>query len=61
MANQSVSELPDGDIYALLTKALSGEDTGDIELDDIEYDDRGIDVTLTDLDGNTRKITLAIQ
>ena len=57
----TVKALSDEDIYYTLAKLMTGDDDVDgIAIDDIEADDTGVDVILTDDDGEQRRITLNI-
>lgn len=57
-----VASLTDSDLYANLAALISGADQVDgIEIEDVEYNDESVVVTLCDADGASRNVTLVIQ
>jgi hypothetical protein len=57
----TVKALANEDIYYTLAKLMTGDDDVDgIAIDDVEADDTGVDVILTDEEGEQRRITLNI-
>lgn len=58
----TVASLTDPDLYANLAALISGADQVDgIEIEDAEYNDESVVVTLCDADGASRNVTLVIQ
>lgn len=51
----NVNDLSDSEVVADVAALIEGVDDVDgIEIDEVEYDDSGISITLADADGNTR-------
>lgn len=59
MAN--VADLSSGDLYSTLSQLLQGAvDVDGVEINDVEFDDDGLDVILGDANGGERRVALAI-
>ncbi|WP_331761244.1 hypothetical protein OG225_42910 (plasmid) [Nocardia sp. NBC_01377] len=56
-----VGDLTESDIYADLARFLSGDDEVDgIGIEDVEFDDETVRITLCDTAGDTRMVDLRI-
>ncbi|WP_457180857.1 hypothetical protein [Mycobacteroides abscessus] len=56
-----VADLTDSDLYSTISQLIQGvENVNGVEINEVEFDDDGIDVILGDAAGGERRVSLVI-